>query len=315
MKGWLFEGTGKPLRLIEKDDPQVKPGWVALDVKAAGLCHSDVGALDEDSWEALMDLPVVLGHEISGQITAVGEGVTDFKVGDRVGVWPSPDTPRMSPGYNYDGGYATKTLIPANQLIPIPDGVDYIYGAAATDAGMTSHHALVGNGGVKEGTKVGIIGIGGLGQVATAIAVALGAKVYVSSRKEAARQAAFDLGVTGAVATAPELAQFECDVIVDFAGAGSSTGDALGAVKPGGKVVLVGMGNTKPSIDIMPLILGQRTLQGSMGGGKEDIKAVYDLMASGKLKMTVVETTFDEIPAGLDKLRAGEIRGRLVAVM
>lgn len=144
MKGWEFTYTHKPLRLVEKPDPVAKPGYVALDVKACGLCHSDVGAMEDEKWLALMKYPLIIGHEYAGVITEVGEGVTGYNVGDRVGVCPMPTKDGYGGGYGRDGGYATKSTAPAEMLVPVPDNVSFTYAAAATDAGMTSHHAEIG---------------------------------------------------------------------------------------------------------------------------------------------------------------------------
>ncbi len=315
MKGWEFTTTHVPLKVVEKEDPKAKPGYVVLDVKACGLCHSDVGALEDESWLNLMTPPVIIGHELAGVITEVGEGVTEYKVGDRVGVCPLGSNDGTTPGYTRDGGYATKSTAPVEQLVPIPDNVDFIYAAAATDAGMTSYHALVITGQIKPGMKVGIIGIGGLGQIGARVAVLKGSEVYVSSRKPEARQRALDLGCKAAVETAPELAQFGCEVIVDFAGSGQSTYDALEAVAPKGRVVVVGMSKLEATINTMSIITKEATVIGSQGGTAEDIADLYQYMSSGELKLTVHEVTFDQIAEGLDTLKEGKVDGRLVANM
>ena len=125
MKGWEFTTTHVPLKLVEKPDPVVEPGKVILDVKAAGLCHSDVGALEDEGWlEIITKRPVIMGHEFAGVIKEVGKGVTGFKVGDKVGMCPM-GLDGTSPGYHYDGGYATKVMVPAQDLVPVPKGVSF----------------------------------------------------------------------------------------------------------------------------------------------------------------------------------------------
>lgn len=130
------------------------------------------------------------------------------------------------------------------------------YAAAATDAGMTSYHAVVIKGNIKPGMKVGIIGIGGLGQVGARIAVLKGCEVYASSRKPEARQRAMDLGCKDTVETALELAQFNLDVIIDFAGSGDTTYNALEAVGHKGRVVVAGMAKLEAPINTMTLKQG-----------------------------------------------------------
>ena len=315
MRGWQFERTHKPLELIEKPDPVAKPGYVVLDVKASGLCHSDVGALEDEKWMALMSTPLFIGHEYAGVITEVGEGVKKFKVGDRVGVCPMPTKDGFGGGYGRDGGYATKSTAPEEALVPIPKGVSWAQAAAATDAGMTSHHAVVVTGGVRAGMKVGIIGIGGLGSIGARVAVLKGAEVYAATRSPAAQQEALKLGCKAVYSSIGEAARHDLDVIVDFAGAGTTTSDAIEAVRPGGRVVLVGMAKLETTINTMTMITHEVTLVGSQGGNADDIAAVYGMMASGDLKPEIIEIGFEEIGEGLEKLKAGGVRGRMVAML
>lgn len=313
MQGWQFTNTHEPLVLVEKPDPKAAPGEVVIDVKAAGLCHSDVGALEDPGWlEIITTRPVILGHEVAGVISEVGEGVTDFKVGDRVGVCPS--TPTL-PGYVRDGGYANKTTARAADIVKIPDSVSFEFAAAGTDAGMTSYHAVMVAGQVQKGMKVGIIGLGGLGQVGARIAVIAGAEVYACDVSEKARALGAEIGVKQVFTNVEEFAPLGLQVIVDFAGFGTTTAGALEAIAVGGRVVQVGMGRLEATINTRTLILKAAQLVGSVGGDVHDVKAVYDLYASGQLKPTIVPTTFEQIPEGLDLLHKGGVTGRLVAVM
>ncbi|MFA7461344.1 MAG: zinc-binding dehydrogenase [Trueperaceae bacterium] len=312
MKAWQFTGTNQPLALNDVPEPTAGPGQVVLDIKAAGLCHSDVGVLDDPGWMALIaKTPITIGHENAGVISELGEGVTGFKVGDRVAVCPT--TPAGAPGYNFDGGFAPKMVIDAQALVPIPDGVDFLAGAAATDAGMTSYAAVVSQGGVKKGDKVGIIGFGGLGQIGTRVAVLKGAEVYVAELNESVWHLAKEAGVAGVAKSLTDFPDVKFDVIVDFAGFGTTTAQAVDIIRRDGTVVLVGMGKLESLINTRSLILNQCNLKGSNGGTKEDIAGVYELMASGDLKPTITAITFDEIPKGIDKLRDGKVTGRLVA--
>ena len=112
-----------------------------------------------------------------------------------------------------------------------------------------------------------------------------------------------------------EAAKHDLDVIVDFAGAGTTTADAIEAIGNMGRVVLVGMAKLETTINTMPVIMKQVTLVGSQGGTKEDIAAVYEMMASGDLKPEIIEIGFEEIAEGLEKLHQGGVKGRMVAMM
>lgn len=313
MKAWQFTNTHEPLSLTDVPEPAAAPGEVVLEMKAAGLCHSDVGLLEDEGWLALLaKQPITIGHENAGVVAEVGEGVTDFAVGDRVGVCPTAEGVG-APGYAFDGGFAPKMAVPAAALVPLPDAVDFIKGAAATDAGMTSYHAVVTQGGVKEGDKVGIIGLGGLGQLGARAAVLLGAEVYVAEINEQVWDLAREIGATDVKASIAEFEGVDFDVIVDYAGFGVTTDQAVAAVRPGGTVVLVGMGKLEATINTRDLITKAVNLVGSNGGTKEDVAGIYDLMATGKMNPTITTIGFDEIPEGLQKLERGEVVGRLVA--
>ncbi|NLK16932.1 MAG: zinc-binding dehydrogenase [Clostridiales bacterium] len=322
MKGWLFTDTHIPLKLVEKPDPKAVPGQVVIDVKAAGLCHSDVAALEDPGWIGIITAhPMYMGHECAGVITEVGEGVTGFKVGDRVGVCPISAELSASTGHSYaigyqcDGGYATKCLVPQDCLVHLPDNVSFMQGAAATDAGMTSYHALFVAGGAKAGMKVGIIGIGGLGQFAAGMAIIAGIEVYAVDISPDARALAKEIGCKGVFENVSDLAACNCEVIVDYAGFGSTTSEALEAVAPSGKVVVVGMGKLDCNINTRSLILKQAQIVGSCGGDTNDIKEVYNFFSTGKLNPQLASISFDEIPEGLERLRRGEVKGRLVALI
>jgi len=314
MIGWQFTKTHEPLVLVEKEIPKAKPGHVVIEVKACGLCHSDVGALEDPGWMNIIKYtPIIIGHEFSGVITEVGEGVEGYKVGDRVAVCPMQPN-GDGPGYGRDGGYATYSTAPVEYLVPIPDEVDFVQAAAATDAGMTSYHAVVGQGGIKEGTKVGIIGIGGLGTLGNQFAVLKGAKVYVASRKASAREKALKAGAYKAAESILDFKDEGLEVIIDFAGANKTTADALEAVAPGGKVVVVGMASLNTNINTSSLILKEASIVGSVGGTPEDIKDVLNLMKEGKVRIDTEEISLEEVPEGLERLKEGKVTSRLVMV-
>ena len=313
MKAWQFTMTNEPLVLNEVPEPEPGPGEVVLDIKAAGLCHSDVGAMTDESWLALIpNRPITIGHEIAGVITKVGEGVTGWAVGDRVGVCPTGDS-GVAPGYGRDGGFTYQHRVSTGDLVPMPDGLSFELAALGTDAGMTSYHAIVVQGGLAAGQKVGIIGLGGLGQIAAQVAVGAGAELHVAETNEAVWSMARTIGAASVVADAAEWAGQDFDLVVDYAGFGTTTAAGLSAIRRDGRLVVVGMGRAETTLNTFDIILKQAQIIGSNGGTKDDVAAVYDLLASGKVTPAVTTIDFESIPAGIDDLHAGKVTGRLVA--
>lgn len=312
MKAWQFTNTNEPLVLNDIPEPSAAPGGVVIDIKAAGLCHSDVGVLDDPGWlETLAFRPITIGHEVAGVITEVGEGVTDWKVGDPVALCPT--TPAGAPGYVFNGGFSYKCAVDTQALVRIPDGVDFIQAATATDAGMTSYSALTKGGDVGPGDKIGIIGLGGLGQIAARVAVLKGAEVYVAEINESVWGMAKEIGVKEISGSILDFKDRGLTKVVDYAGFGQTTTDAIEAVSIGGTVVLVGMGKLEANISTLRMILSQVTLIGSNGGTPEDVAAIMDLYKEGGLKPRLTIIDFDEIPQGINDLRDGKVVGRLVA--
>ena len=312
MKAWQFTDTHEPLVLAEVDEPRAAPGEVVIDVKSAGLCHTDVGLMDDEGWLShVAKRPITIGHEIAGVIAEVGKGVTGWQEGDRVGFCPT--TTAGTPGFTRDGGYSFKAAIDQEALVRIPDKVSFALGAVGTDAGMTSHHAVIAAGQVTAGHRLGLIGLGGLGQIGARIGILAGAQVYVAEINESVWGLARELGASRVTSSITDFADLDLDVIVDFAGFGTTTAEAIETVRQGGRVVQVGMGKLEATISTKALILHEVTLVGSNGGTKDDIGGVYDYCATGKLTPAITEITFEEIPDGLERLRRGEVVGRLVA--
>jgi propanol-preferring alcohol dehydrogenase len=197
----------------------------------------------------------------------------------------------------------------ALRLTPIPDRVSFEQAAAGTDAGKTSYRAVKVAGEVEQGTRVGIIGLGGLGLLGARIAVILGAEVFAAEPKEQVWSKALELGVTNCFADVSELAPLKLDVIIDFAGVGTTTAGAIEAVRPEGRVVQVGLARREATISIHSLALMAVHLVGSVGGTGEDIAAVYELIASGQLSPEIGVISFEEIPDGLERHKAGTVEG------
>lgn len=310
MKAWQFVSEGTPITLNEVASPELTAGGVLVKVMAAGICHTDTGYLDGTLTYALAFRPITLGHEIAGTVTAVGDDVTSLQVGDRVVIPAKVE----GPGTSLHGGFAPYVATPAEFVVPLPDGVPWDQAAAAADAGLTSYHATIGQGRVTSGTRVGIIGFGGLGSVGAQIARAIGAEVFVADSSQGARDFARSLGVTAVSADIGEFADCEMDVIIDFAGFGVTTASAIRAVRRGGRVVQVGMGVTDGLIPLVELAVKEVELIGSLAGSADDCAAVLRLIANGTVRSRITHVTFDEIGEALARLERGQVVGRLVAL-
>lgn len=315
MKAWQFVGTNKPLVLNEVPEPTARPGTVVVDVKAAGVCHSDVSSLTDPGWMPMYPvLPRTLGHENAGIISEVGEGMEHWKVGDRVGLSPMMSDGQALGYYDWDGGFAPKLLATDDNLVRLPDEVGFDLGAMATDAGLTSYHAIMAVGGAKAGMKVGVIGLGGLGYIGARAAVLAGAEVYGVDVNPATRELADEIGLAGVAESINDFKELGLNLIVDYAGFGATTSDSLNVLAEFGKLVVVGMGKLESTISTYPLIINQLTIQGSKSGTKEDLAGIYELMRSGQLNPPMNLITHAEIPEAIEKLHQGGVIGRFIAI-
>ena len=315
MKAWQFTGTNKPLELNEVPEPHAGPGQVVVEVKAAGVCHSDVTALDDAGWMPLFPhLPRTMGHENAGVITEVGGGMEQWNVGDRVGLAPvMGDGDAIGYG-KWDGGFGPKLLATSDNLVRLPDEVSFELGAMATDAGLTSYHAIMAVGGAKAGMKVGVIGLGGLGYIGARVAVLAGAEVYGAEVNPETQKLADEIGLKGVADSIDAFKDKDLDLIVDYAGFGTTTSAAVETLAEFGTLVQVGMGRLESTINTYPLIIKQLSIKGSKSGTKEDLEGIYELMKSGQLNPPMNLITQAEIPGAIDKLRAGGVVGRFIAI-
>ncbi|KLO39323.1 molecular chaperone GroES [Mycobacterium nebraskense] len=316
MKALQFIGAGKPLTPKDIPAPTPEPGWVVIDVHAAGLCHSDVHILRRPEATWVFKTPIVLGHEVAGTIAALGEGVTGFDIGDRVGIalisHPFGEGLSFAPGLAVDGGYAEQTLAHASTLVRIPDNVSFAQAAVATDSVATAYHAVRSTAQVVPGQNVGIIGMGGLGLNGVRVAALQGATVYGVDINTSMFEAAGQLGAAECFTDIADLKALQPDVVIDFAGAGATTAAAVEAVRPGGRVVVIGLEAGSAEINIPHMVLLSIQLHGSLGASKQDLVEVYDLIAAGELQPRIEGVAFDDVPAALDRLHRGEVTGRLV---
>jgi D-arabinose 1-dehydrogenase-like Zn-dependent alcohol dehydrogenase len=179
---------------------------------------------------------------------------------------------------------------------------------------MTSYHAVMARAGAKAGDKIGIIGFGGLGSLGTQIARRAGAEVYVAETKLSLHPTILEAGAAAVSTTIDDFKDEALDAIIDFAGFGTTTASAVVTVKPGGRVVQVGLAERYGTIDLITLTMSEVNLMGSQGGTNEDTAEVLQLMADGHLVSETECIGFDEIGEAIEKLRRGENKGRLAVI-
>lgn len=311
MKAWLLDEPRTPLRLADVPIPEPGPGQILVKVRGAGICHSDV-AYVEGHFPFQVPFPVVLGHEVSGEVVALGEGVTGFSEGERVASAPSATD---APGISRDGGYAEYTLLTAAKTVTFPDTVSWAQAGAATDAGLTSYAGVVEHGGASTGDRIAIVGLGGLGMTGARIGVLAGATVYGVEPREDVWPIAAKHGVRQVVADVAEYAGQDFDAVIDFAGFDSTVTGSIRAVKPGGTVVIVGLGGSSVTLSPMDLVSRNVGLRGSTPSGNPDhLTAMLGWIAAGDLHIETTEIGFEDIPEGIARLARGEVKGRLVAI-
>jgi propanol-preferring alcohol dehydrogenase len=261
---------------------------------------------------------MTLGHEMAGIVAEIGEGVTGLAVGDRVAAIAGPWDMSASHGIMIDGGFAEFATIPASQAVHLPDGVSFDVAAVATDSVATAYHALCSTGELLSGETVGVIGLGGLGLNGVQIGNLVGAAVYGVDISPATFSLATAAGARSCFTAVADLAEFSPDLIVDFAGAGSTTAAALEAVRVGGRVVAVGLAERHANIDVFTLIRGMKSLKGSWGMGSDRARAqaefgeIVGYLASGQISPLVDIVPFEGLNAAYERLEHGDVGGRLV---
>ncbi|EXM15782.1 Polyketide synthase, enoylreductase domain [Fusarium oxysporum f. sp. vasinfectum] len=319
MKAFQFMNPSKGLEYKEVPVPVPDKNQLLVEVKATGLCHTDcniVSGLDDTFfWKR----PIILGHEIAGVVVKIGSDVTKFKVGDPVVAVIGTEYPvtfgdvTTAAGIGYDGGFAQYAALFESKTLRIPEGVTFAQAAVATDAIATAYHAIVVEGQISASSKVAIVGLGGLGLSAAQIASRFGSKVYGIERDTRKYVAAAQAGVYACAKGFDGFPGVRFDVVIDFAGAGSTTAAAAKAVKPGGKVVLVGLSKKQATLDTYEFVAFGVTLKGSAGSSIGEVEKSLQMIANKEIEPLLEEIPFSKIKEGLDRLSQGNVIGRLYA--
>jgi 2-desacetyl-2-hydroxyethyl bacteriochlorophyllide A dehydrogenase len=330
MKAARFYKVGKPLKIDLIPIPELGPGDALVNVKACGICGSDIHIVYEEVTPTAYS-PITLGHEPSGVITALGSEVEGWKVGERVTINPfltcgkcvnclSGNTQicmsRRVIGIHTEGGLAEFLKIPAKNLVRLPENIPFDQGGIAVDAVATPFHAVTSRGALKVGEKVAIFGCGGLGIHGVQIAKVCGASLVIAvDTIDSVLERAKKVGADEVINTKREkpiqkikemTGGMGVDLALEFIGLKETIDQAIGGVRVGGRTVVVGLG--PESISLLPptiFVRSELSLLGSYGSTTSEIQNVIDLVASGKLNLTESITErfpLEEVNKGLDHL-------------
>ncbi len=332
-------GPQEPFQVvnIERRDPGAHD--VVIDIKAAGICHSDIHTIRAEWQEqAATHFPLTVGHEIAGVVSAVGSAVDKFKVGDRVGVGCMVNScgecsqcragheqycAQMVGTYNAEdldgsitqGGYSQKVTVNERFVLTIPDALDFDRAAPLLCAGITTYSPLE-RWAVTAGQKVAVLGLGGLGHMAVQIAAALGAEVTVLSRSLKKADAALKLGASRTLATTEEgffdQHRGEFDLILNTVSAPVDLDAYLSLLKPQGVLAMVGAAAEAMEVSAFGLILGSKVLSGSMIGGIAETQRMLDFCAEHDLGAVIEKVSVDQVDAVYDRIVAGDVQFRAV---
>ena len=305
-----FYEVEEPLRLEEIPVPELREDEVLVEIKAAGLCGSDVHIVFEGVTPTAFK-PITLGHEPAGVVAGVGARVEGWEGGERVcvvpGFWcgscrncvvgfPNVCLQRKIYGIQAEGALAEYLAVPARNLVRLPDNVPFAVGAIITDAVATPFYALSERVALKAGETIAVFGVGGLGLHGVQIARLLGAQtiIAVDTREDQLRRAEVmgaDLTINAAT-TPPVEAILEAtrglgvDVAAEFVGLGQTISQCVECVAPAGRVVVVGLG-PDPITTVPPTVFVRKqiSLLGSYGFTKWGIEQLVELTSAGRLDL------------------------------
>jgi NAD+-dependent secondary alcohol dehydrogenase Adh1 len=337
VKAALLREYHRPLDLVDRPVPEPEgTSDVLVRIGGAGVCATDLHAIDGLMEPAGVALPRVLGHENAGWVEAVGAGVSTVAPGDPVIVYPPYScglclacrrgddmhcARHEFTGLSVDGGFAEFVLVSERSLVPLPPGVEPVDVAPHADAGLTAYHAvrrlaplLV------PGTTVALIGVGGVGHIALQLVRELGSSDVVAiDTDERRRRLASELGADevlegGAVDAVRETtAGRGADVVLDFVGTDDTHADGMAMLARHGTYAIVGYGGivTVPSV---ALVVGEQSVVGNLVGTWSDLWELMQLHARGRIELRTQVHRLEDINDVLAALREGEITGRAVLV-
>ncbi|MGK7940785.1 MAG: NAD(P)-dependent alcohol dehydrogenase [Crocosphaera sp.] len=305
---------------------------IEIDITHNGLCHTDIHMRDND-WD-VSTFPLVAGHEVVGSVTQMGEDVTSLKIGDRVGFGWIRNSCRVCDaclrgeenicreGYTglivgHHGGFANKLRASADFAYKIPDGLDSASAAPLLCAGITVYTPLRTY--IKHpGTKVGVVGIGGLGHLAIKFARAMGAEVTAFSTSPNKEAEAKEFGAhhfcNSKNDAEMEAASNGLDLLLSTVSAEIDWEKALGLLRDDGMFCLLGLPVSTLNIPLTSLVFHQKKIAGSVVGGRFFMKEMLEFSAINQIKPMIETMSISQINEAMDKVAANKARYRIVLV-
>jgi uncharacterized zinc-type alcohol dehydrogenase-like protein len=338
---YAAQAQGAPLTPFTFDRRSLRDNDVAMEVLYCGVCHSDLHQVRND-WGGSI-FPLVPGHEIVGRVTQVGPAVTRFKPGDAVAVGCMVDScqhcrpcrlgeeqfcsegmtatysarDRVDGSVTY-GGYSKHLVVRQEFVLRVPDGLDLSRAAPLLCAGITTYSPLR-NWNVGPGSRVGVMGLGGLGHMAVKLASALGAEVTVISRSLSKAADAHALGAEHVLvstdAQAMAKAQSSFDLIIDTIPVDHPVGDYLPLLDLDGSIVLVGQIGPMGQPSSVPLVMGRRRIAGSLIGGIAQTQELLDFCARKNILPECELIGIEQINEAFDRMERSDVRYRFVIDM
>jgi propanol-preferring alcohol dehydrogenase len=312
----------QPPELCEVAPPAAPPGGAVLEVRGAGLCHSDLHLMHWPAGTLPHKLPFTLGHEVAGTVVELGPGAEGVALGDEVVVLGRWD-PGPSLGLGADGGLADRVAVPDVRYLVPAAGLDPVEAAPLTDAALTPYHAIrAALPLLRPGTTAVVIGIGGLGHAAVQLLQLLTRTrvVAVDRRPEAlaiARAAGADAALDATELDGPALraavGAAGAAFVMDCVGTDPTMALAAAAVGTGGRVAIVGIGG-----GTFPMRFGtvpfEATVTFPNWGTRDELVDVVALARAGHLHLEIEPVALEGVVDAYGRLERGEVTGRLVAV-
>ncbi|MCX4775445.1 NAD(P)-dependent alcohol dehydrogenase [Streptomyces sp. NBC_01264] len=329
VRAYAATSPGRPLEILNYELGDLHPDEVRIEVSHSGLCRSDLDALDDRLGTS--SYPLVAGHEIIGQVSAVGSSVTHLRVGQRVGVGPICNTclnceycasgrdnvcskVEFTIGGGRRGGFADIVHVPAAYAFPIPDSLGSENAAPLLCAGITSYAPISRH--TTSESHVGVIGIGGLGHLALKFAAARGSEVTAISTSPRKADAARRFGAHNFVASsdAEQLrrAAGSLDFILSTVDADLNWLDYLNLLRPDGKICFVGASMGPIGVPAAMLIMGQYSLVGSAAGSRATTTEMLEFSARHQIWAETEVVPMSDINRAIERMRSGDAPFRFV---